>query len=52
MYNGWWFKGDGYNPYPGPDEMPTKRNRVPWATAAHFTCDDSATPRSLAKHSS
>ena len=50
MYNEWWYKGDGYNPSPGPGEMPTIRNSVPEATAAHFICDDSATLRSIPRH--
>jgi hypothetical protein len=30
MYNGWWYKRDGYNPYPEPDEMPT------WQSATEY----------------
>ena len=51
MYNGWWSKGNGYNPSPGPDEMPTTPKRVPQATATNCMCDDSAIPSSLPRHS-
>ena len=51
MHNGWWSKGDGYNHSPGPDEMPTTRNRVSETTATHFICDDSATLRPFPRHS-
>jgi hypothetical protein len=51
MYNGWWSKGDGYNPSPGSDEMPTTPNRVPQANAANCMCADSAIPRYLPRHS-